>query len=146
MTPASLTAYLHNEIPLTCAMGLSVRSIDAAGVKVAAPLAANINHQDTAFGGSIATLGILAGWSMLHIMLKEAGIEARIVIQSASVSYYRPIITELEASCARPDAAGWELFMDTLRRAKTARIPLRSELYCNGKIAATHDGMFVASV
>jgi thioesterase domain-containing protein len=146
MTPDSLTAYLHDEIPLTRAMDLAVRVIDATGVRLCAPLAANINHHDTAFGGSIATIGILAGWSMLHIMLREARIHAGIVIQNSSVSYLRPIVTDLEATCARPDPAGWELFVEMLHRGKIARIPLRSELYCRGKIAAVHDGLYVASL
>ena len=146
MTPQSLTAYLHAEIPLAAAMKLSVATIDAGGISLRAPLDANINHHDTAFGGSIATLGILTGWSMLHIALLDEQIDARIVIQQSSVTYYRPITTDLEASCPRPDAPGWKLFMETLRRSKTARIPLRSEFYCLGKIAATHDGLYVATL
>ncbi len=146
MTAEQLTTYLQEEIPLTRAMGLEVAVIDGKGVRVRAPLGPNINHQDTAFGGSIAIVGILAGWSMLHVLLKEAGVEGRIVIQQSDLNYQRPITEALEAICERPTGATWDLFLETLQRGGMARLPLRSELYCKGKIAATHDGLYVASV
>ena len=69
----SLERYLHEQIPLSSAMQVSVESATSESVVLAAPLAPNTNHKLTAFGGSVSALGILAAWSLLHVRLVEAG-------------------------------------------------------------------------
>ncbi|MDL2338661.1 MAG: YiiD C-terminal domain-containing protein, partial [Pseudomonadota bacterium] len=54
-------------------MQVSVVEVSAEQVVLAAPLAPNINHQDTVFGGSASAVAILAAWSMLHTKLTAAG-------------------------------------------------------------------------
>ena len=57
MTAGDLSAierYLHEHIPLTTHMEVGVDRIDDTGVRLTAPLAPNINHRQTAFGGSVA--------------------------------------------------------------------------------------------
>lgn len=63
MIEADLQAYLHRQIPLSAAMQVSVVSATLDSVVLSAPLAPNINHKYTAFGGSVSALGILAAWS-----------------------------------------------------------------------------------
>ena len=58
--PAALEAFLHEKIPLTRAMGLRVAESSAARLVLEAPLAANVNHLGTAFGGSLHALPTLA--------------------------------------------------------------------------------------
>ncbi|MEO8299523.1 MAG: YiiD C-terminal domain-containing protein [Burkholderiales bacterium] len=79
MTPLELENYLHEHIPLSAAMQLSVIDVSAEQVVLAAPLAHNINHQDTVFGGNASAVAILAAWSMLHTKLAAAGMGARLV-------------------------------------------------------------------
>lgn len=71
--PATVEHYLHEHIPITRAMGLKVTAYDGDSVRLWAPLEPNLNHRNTAFGGSLSTLGILAGWSLLHVKMQEAG-------------------------------------------------------------------------
>ena len=52
MTPQTLQRYLHERIPLARAMEVEVRALASDGVELGAPLAPNINHRDTVFGGS----------------------------------------------------------------------------------------------
>src|SRR6185437_9570573 len=49
-----LERYMHAHIPLVAQMQVKVASADAAGLRLTAPLAPNINHERTAFGGSLA--------------------------------------------------------------------------------------------
>ena len=42
-------------------------------VVIEAPLAPNINHRKTVFGGSASALGILAAWSLVHLRLAGTG-------------------------------------------------------------------------
>ena len=46
--------YLHRHIPLTAAMGVRVAAVTLQRAELRAPLAPNINHRETVFGGSAA--------------------------------------------------------------------------------------------
>jgi thioesterase domain-containing protein len=80
MTPESLQAYLHDRIPLSRAMEIEVRSATPQGVTLYAPLAPNINHRDTVFGGSASAVAILAAWSVVYVRMHAEGLTGRIVI------------------------------------------------------------------
>jgi hypothetical protein len=81
VSPAELERYLHEHIPLSRAMGVAVDSATTDGVRLRAPLAPNINHRETVFGGSASALCILAAWQRLDAMLARKG-RARIEIQA----------------------------------------------------------------
>jgi thioesterase domain-containing protein len=87
VTPAELEAYLHEHIPLSHAMQVAVVELGPDTVVLRAPLAPNINHRETVFGGSASAVAILAAWSLLHTRLTSAGISARLVIQRNTMSY-----------------------------------------------------------
>jgi thioesterase domain-containing protein len=63
MNEYELQRYLHERIPLSRAMAVEVRAATAEGVEIYAPLAPNINHRDTVFGGSASAVAILTTWS-----------------------------------------------------------------------------------
>ena len=69
--------YLHQYIPLSAAMGVQVRTATVEHVKLAAPLAPNVNHTETVFGGSAAALATLSAWTLLHLRLEDAGLDAQ---------------------------------------------------------------------
>ena len=68
-----LQAFLRERIPLSDAMQVSVRSISAGQVVLSAPIAPNLNHRDTVFGGSASALAILAAWSVVCVRLQAIG-------------------------------------------------------------------------
>lgn len=70
-----LESILHHDIPLTREMGLSVLDWQGQQLRLQLPLAANINHKSTMFGGSLYCGAVLAGWGWLHLSLREAGID-----------------------------------------------------------------------
>lgn len=63
MNSLQVEQYLHQNIPISQQMAVSVVSIDEKGVILAAPLLPNINHHGTVFGGSISNLAILSAWT-----------------------------------------------------------------------------------
>ena len=99
MNASELEAYLHGHIPLSAAMQVSVDAVAADGVTLRAPLAPNINHRETVFGGSASAVAILAAWSLLHTRLLADGIAARLVIQSNTMDYDAP--TSVSSAPAR---------------------------------------------
>jgi thioesterase domain-containing protein len=144
MDTRELKQYLHEHIPLSKAMGVEVLAATAAGVKLSAPLAPNINHRDTVFGGSAVALAILSAWSLLHIRLGQESISSRIVIQKSTMKYERPITEDFLATTVIPDATTWSKFMNTLKRKHRARISVAAVLHCKGEKVGEFEGEFVA--
>ena len=133
MTPAELTAYLSTNIPLTGAMDVSAISVAPDTVVLEAPLAPNINHRKTVFGGSASALGILAAWSLVHLRLAETKLEHRLVIQRNTMSYDAPIEGTFTATAAFAEGTDWPKFLDMLERRGKARIGAVAELSAAGR-------------
>jgi thioesterase domain-containing protein len=144
MSPAQLEEYLHEYIPLSAAMQVSVVELADDAAVLRAPLPPNINHRETAFGGSVSALAILSAWSLLHIRLRNAGVTCRLVIQRNSIHYRLPIVGTFTARATLARTAEWEQFRRTLTRRGKARISVCSVLEHEGKEAACFSGEFVA--
>ena len=81
MTPIleQLQIDLHREIPITRHMGITLVDYDDRRLTISAPLDKNINHRDTAFGGSLNTLATLAGWCLLNLITHSLEKQLKIV-------------------------------------------------------------------
>lgn len=143
MTPEALRTYLHDHIPLSRAMAVEVLEASAAHVLLEAPLAPNLNMHGTMFGGSSATLALLAAWSVMHLKLEAEGITCQLVIHRTSTEYILPIAGLAQAS-AHLDEASWPSFLQTFHRRGRARLTVASELLFEGKVAGRLTGEFVA--
>ena len=139
-----MEAYLHEHIPVSAAMGTRVVQATPEGVVLAAPLAPNVNHRDTAFGGSVAALAILAGWTLVHLRLHEEGIHARTVIQTTHMRYLVPVEDAFEAHATPPSERAWHRFLAALERRRRGRVRLQVEVRCFGQLVATLEGAYVA--
>lgn len=145
MAPDELERYLHEHIPLSRAMAVEVVSADPAGVLLRAPLAPNINHRDTVFGGSASALSILAAWCLLHQRLLAEGLDSRLVIQRNTMEYEQPIAGAFQARSALLEPQQWPRFTQMLSRKGKARIAVESRLMDDdGKPAGRLVGEFVA--
>lgn len=143
MTANELESYLHEHIPLTAAMALAVRRCDTAGIVLAAPLPPNSNHRGTVFGGSLASLATLAAWAVVHVGLKQAGITARVVVQSSQIEYLLPATGEFVATCPAPSEGEWSRFVKMVERKGRGRLTLNVEVVSEGVLAAKLTGDFV---
>jgi thioesterase domain-containing protein len=136
--------YLHEQIPLSAAMGVRVKMATVERVQLSAPLAPNVNHNETIFGGSAAALATLAAWTLLHLRIGRAGLRARLVIQRSSMEYQRPIPGDFDAVCRFADELAWERFRTTLVRRGRARLTLAAHLVYQAQRMAAFEGDFVA--
>ena len=143
-TPEVLERYLHEQIPLSAAMGVRVRIATPERVQLAAPLALNVNHHETIFGGSAAALATLSAWTLLHLRMARAELHARLVIQRSSMEYERPIPGDFDAVCRFADELAWERFRATLVRRGRARLTLTACLVHDARRMAAFEGDFVA--
>ncbi len=143
MTAAEALEYtLHHDIPLSQAMGIRVADYDGASLHLAAPLAPNINHKCTAFGGSLYSLAVLCGWGMLHLKLAEAGLRKHIVIQESNIRYLLPLAQDMHAEC-HLDEVAFQRFLRTLAKHERARLSLDVTIKQDGQSAVEFSGRYV---
>jgi thioesterase domain-containing protein len=136
--------YLHEHIPLSKAIAVSVTATNESGIILSAPLLPNINHRSTVFGGSISAVAILSAWTFVHVQLQILSIRAQIVIQSNSVEYLKPIEAEFQAHCLTPSPQDWECFISAVSKRGKGRIILEVEIFSRGLLAGKFRGEYVA--
>lgn len=138
-----LEASLHRDIPLTRSMGVKVVECNGHGLLLRAPLAPNINHASTAFGGSLAATATLACWGMLWLVLQQRERQARIVIQESNISYLRPVTSDFIARCNYPSDEAVDRLLMMYDRQGKGRIELQSDISENNLPCVGFRGRFV---
>ena len=134
--------FLHEQIPLTQAMGVALESYDGMQLVVTAPLEPNHNHLGTAFGGSLSALATLTGYAMLWLQLGDRN--AHIVIRESTIRYKHPVRGILRAICLRPDDATLAEFRATFADKGKAHIKLQVRIEHANQICMEFEGDFVA--
>lgn len=140
----ALERYLHEHIPISRHLGVSVAEAGAARVRLRAPLGPNLNHRQTAFGGSLSALAVLAAWTWLHLALGEHRFSGRIVIMSSSMKYLAPAEGAFEAVCPAPAPERWARFIRTLEQRGRARVELDVAVAVGDTPVASFRGQYVA--
>jgi thioesterase domain-containing protein len=144
MDAMELEHYLHVHIPLSVAMQVTVASVGADAVVLAAPLAPNINHRATVFGGSAVSLALLAGWSLLFVRLACVVPDSRLVIQRSSMQYLKPVTAGFTATAHLADPDCWAAFVALLVKRGRARLTVVASLACVGVEVGMFSGEYVA--
>ncbi|MBV8144153.1 MAG: YiiD C-terminal domain-containing protein [Gammaproteobacteria bacterium] len=142
--PPQLSEYLYEQIPLARAMAVTVLAIEADAVTLEAPLAPNINHRRTVFGGSASALALLAGWSLLHVRLHSESIASRLVIQRNTMEYLHPIEGPFTARATLEHPERWKSFITMLMRRGKGRVGVGATLAHGRQLAGRFMGEFVA--
>jgi len=103
-----------------------------------------VNHKDTAFAGSLASVATLAGWSYLWLLLRREELPGKIVIQDCSIRYLRPVTRDFRARCVPPAPSAVEGFLTLFRKRGRARLELRAEIREDDQLAVELLGRYVA--
>jgi thioesterase domain-containing protein len=141
MSPRELERYLHE---LSAAMQVAVLAASPEQVRLAAPLAPNINHRRTVFGGSAAAVATLAAWALLHLKLGREGFAGRLVIRRSHMDFDQAIAGGFEAEARAPGDERWERFRAAVARGRPARIEMQATVEHAGVRAGAFTGEFVA--
>lgn len=142
--PSELELYIHQQIPITAAMGVGVIEATVDRVELSAPLAANINHRETVFGGSAAAIATLAAWTLVLVRMRAQQLGGRLVISRNSMEYQKPITDDFTAIATADDLNSWEKFVAGLERKGRGRVVAKSQLILNNVPVAAFEGQFVA--
>lgn len=145
MRKGEVEAYLREHIPLSAGMDIEVIEAGPDGVSIQVPLEpANVNHRFTAFGGSVAALAILTGWTLVHLRLRAEGLVTHTVIQSSAVHYDAPIHGPFRAVSQPIEGRDWERFTRGVTKHGRGRVHVRVTVGADGAPAATFTGAYVA--
>jgi len=143
-TPSEIERFIHEHIPLSRTIQVSVVSIADDIVVLEAPLAPNINHRGTVFGGSASALAILAAWSLLYAHLKAEDATTALAIQRNAMEYLEPVRGAFQACATLREDADWSAFKRMHARRGKLRIAIMAQLKCDGRIVGRFSGDFVA--
>ena len=137
---------IHGKIPISKEMGISLERYDTTGLVIKAPLQKNINHKQTAFGGSLNAVAVLSCWAFLYLLVNQIDeTHPQIVIQRSSIRYLQPVATDFEAICAWPEASKITFFQKMYHRKKKARIELVAKIFTGNEPAVIFSGTFVVA-
>lgn len=142
MSKRSLQDSLYERIPLSRAIGVTVLQADPQCVVLGAPLAPNVNHSGTVFGGSASAVAVLAAWSLVEVGLQAAAQPGRIVIRRSAMDFEQPIRADFTARAVAPDAVQWQKLLAALQRGRMGRIVVKSVLDCAGERVGELEGEF----
>jgi thioesterase domain-containing protein len=139
-----LQQYLLKQIPISKGLGISIPEASLEEIRITAPLAPNLNHHGTAFGGSVSAVAILAGWTLVYARLEAEGQFPAVVIQHNEIRYVTPIegAFSARARLARPEQ--WSHFLQGLARHRKARTIVAVEVEGTRGLSALFRGTYVA--
>ncbi|AZZ35465.1 thioesterase [Bdellovibrio sp. qaytius] len=141
MNAETLETKLHKEIPLSQFMQVKVVYADQKHIELQAPLGPNHNHVGTAFGGSLATMMVLAAYCQLFKIINETG---HVLLKTASMNYIHPVTGTLRAVCLAPTDEIVQKFQDAFSKKGKGRLTLTSQiLLADNRVACEMTGEFV---
>lgn len=143
LLPDEIEPFLHRQIPMAKAMGVRLAQWDEEALVLEAPLELNHNHLGTGFGGSLAALATLAGYTLLWLELEDAA--GHVVIRESRILYHKPVTGTLRAVTPRLPTATRAFLQQTY--AEKGRIQWEVEVKIpggNGQSCVTFTGVYVA--
>lgn len=133
----ALSQYISTHIPLCTAMELKITSLTERELLINAPLTPNINDKGTAFGGAIASLLTICGWSVMWLLSQRHALDIDLVVTQSHIRYLLPARAELQVRCTLPSPQEWQSFTQKLQHKGRARMSLEPVLESNKDLAAT---------
>jgi len=109
-----------------------------------APLKPNINDKGIAFGGTLASILALSGWTLTDLLLRAAGEAADVLIAVCTIEYRAPVPGRIVARCPRPAPEDLAAFLSAYRLRGRARLRLAAYIETKAGVAAHFQGTYVA--
>ncbi|WP_448482247.1 YiiD C-terminal domain-containing protein [Pseudoxanthomonas mexicana] len=132
-------------MPPVAAMQVEVEGMRGDALRLTAPLSANVNDKGNAFGGSLTSLMTVAGWGLVTLKLRLAGLKAEVYVADSQIRYLAPLYGDLVAEAVFAEGQAWDLFVDTLVQRGRVRIQVDARvLLPEGGLATTLSGRYVA--
>ena len=135
----------YQAMPPVAAMGVTIAGYDGDALRLHAPLERHVNDKGCAFGGSMASLMTLAGWGLLSLRVRAAGLAAEVFVADSSVKFRQPLYADLAVEAWRDEDDAWDAALEALRAQGRARVFIAACVRGpDGVVAAEARARFVA--
>lgn len=125
-------------------MGLKVLEVSSQHAVVHVPLAANLNHVQTVFGGSLYSAAALSCYALFQVIARDAGgLNDNLVIQEGHIHYLLPVASDFTARARLSAGESTAFFIEALRKHGKARLKLEATVTSSGKDCANFSGVYV---
>ena len=115
-------------MPPVAAMAIRSEAFDGKELRLHAPLSANVNDKDCAFGGSLASVMTLAGWGWLMLQSARAGCAAEVYVADSQIRYLAPLYGDLRAVARLAEGEDWAGALRCLLERGRARVAMRAQV------------------
>lgn len=130
-------------MPPVAAMHIRALAFDGDGLVLHAPLVANVNDKQCAFGGSLASVMTLAGWGWLMLAADRAGLTSEVYVADSKIAYLAPLYEDLRARAWLRPGQDWPAITRTLGERKRASATMVAEVRTRaGAVASTLEARF----
>ena len=137
-----LTEFVQTHLPTARALEIEVADYDSQSLTLRAPLGPSINDKHTAFGGSLYVVAVMAGWGMVYVRCREAGIDPNIVVARGEIDYLAPVPGDIVASSLPVTEGDWEMFFQQFEERGKAKIELQTRILQGGEPAVKFTGLY----
>lgn len=135
--------YIETNIPMTKIMGMEIVELTHDSVRISMPHAPNVNHQGSAFGGSIDSLFFVTSWAYVQLLIEDFDPHPRILGRRGKSTFHKPVKSDFEAKVLIPDDSVVQIFLDDLRQKGKGRLTAKAVVEYEGEVAAEFEGDFV---
>jgi thioesterase domain-containing protein len=147
MTDLATLDHHFKHMPPVAAMQIRTSAFEGGVLSLSAPLAANVNDKNCAFGGSMASLMTLAGWGWLMLKASEAGFEAEVYVADSDIRYLAPLYQDLNGQARLREDQDWPAILRCLAERKRARVAMLAEMRNDAGVAvATLEARFALKI
>lgn len=130
----ALNQTIHDKIQITELMGITVTAYTGRELTIEAPIATNKNDKNTAFAGSIYSTAVLCGWALISQALSDTGIEARVMVINANITYKKAITGDLCFTSKLPSPSVWTMFINDLNQKKKNTLSMTVVMCVDGEL------------
>lgn len=135
----------YQAMPPVAALQLQPARLVGDALQLQAPLDANVNDKGCAFGGSLVSVMTLAGWGLVNLRLREAGLDADVFVADSQVRYLKPVFSELQAQATLDEGESWQVFINRLRTRSRAALGIMTAVKLpDGDTACSAQSRYVA--
>lgn len=144
MNKNELQTYIEEHIPIIKKMNFNILELEPE-VKIIGLYDEHINHRNSVFGGSIASLLTLAGWAKMKNLMDNYDDKATIVIQNSEIKYLKPVLTDFIAETIQVDEKILIKSLNMFKKKNKMRLDLKVVLkeLNKGEVLAEFIGRFV---
>lgn len=116
----------YDAMPPVRAMQVRAVHYDGQVLRLQAPLSHNVNDKACAFGGSLAGVMTLAGWGLLTLKARAAGLVAEVYVADSQLRYLAPLYDDLEAEAHLAPGQDWDAIEAQFRARGKARVEVEA--------------------